>query len=491
MSEQPHSEREIRLAKLEEIREKGINPYPPRVKHQMDIARLREKFDQLSENGEKVSVCGRLMAKRLHGKSSFAHIQDGTAKIQIYARYDILGDENYKFFKKYIDVGDFVEVSGSLFITKTGEKTILVNELRLIAKALRPLPEKWHGLADEDKKIRFRYLDMVMDPSVKERFERRATIIKSIRKFLDSKGFVEVETPMLQPIYGGASARPFETYLNALDMKLYLRIATELYLKRLLVGGMDKIYEIGKNFRNEGIDRMHNPEFTAIEVYQAYSDYEGMMKLTEELVKFVVKTTLKSEKVVYQGVETDISKPFDVVSFWDIIAQRTGRNFRNATREEIADYLRSEGIEFNENAPRYTLVDEVFKEKVEKTLIQPTFVIDYPVELSPLAKRKEDDQDLVERFELFWYGMEIANAFTELNDPIDQRKRFEQQMLFRAKGDLEAQVLDEDFLTALEYGMPPAGGMGMGIDRLVMVLTDSYSIRDVIIFPLVRPKKEN
>ena len=486
--EQISDERLIRLQKLEQIREAGIDPYPPEVFVDFPICELRRNFELLLGRGDTVRVAGRIMSKRVHGKSSFANIQDGTEKIQLYFRYDVLGEEKYKFFKKMVDIGDFINVSGTLFRTHTGKETINVEDYTLLAKSVRPLPEKWHGLADEDTKLRYRYLDILMNPVVKERFVKRAKMISAMRDFLDSHGFLEVETPILQPLYGGANARPFSTFHNALEMKLFLRIATELYLKRLIIGGMDKVYEIGKNFRNEGIDRMHNPEFTAIEVYQAYANYNDMMELSEQLLKHITERVVGSMEVSYQGIATDLSKPFERIRFWDAIAQRTGKDFSDATRDELAEYLKSQNIEYDNNAPKHILINELFDEMVEKTLIMPTFIIDYPIELSPLAKRKRDNKNLVERFELFWYGIEIANAFTELNDPIDQRNRFEQQMDYRAKGDPEAQVLDEDFITALEHGMPPTGGLGMGIDRMAMILTDSYSIRDIIIFPLLRPK---
>ena len=487
----PSDEYSIRLEKLERLRELGIDPYPARVQVDMPLHELRRNFSVLEGRGDAITVAGRVMSKRMHGKSSFAHIQDGSDKFQIYLKFDIVGEEQYKFYKKYIDVGDFVQVSGTLFKTHTGEETLLVEKFVLLAKALRPLPEKWHGLADEDKKLRQRYLDMLMNPQVAERFIKRAKLLRSMRDFLDRHGFVEVETPILQPIYGGANARPFSTYHNALDMKLFLRIATELYLKRLIIGGMDRVYEIGKNFRNEGIDRMHNPEFTALEVYEAYTDYDGMMKLTQALLRHIVEETSGSLSVTYQGIDTNLAPDFKKIPFWQAIAERTGRDFSTAGRSELIEYLKAENIEFDENLPEYSLVDEIFKEKVEGTLIEPTFIVDYPLELSPLAKQKRENPALVERFELFWYGMEIANAFTELNDPVEQRRRFEEQMERRAKGDPEAQILDEDFLTALEHGMPPTGGMGMGIDRLAMILTDSYTIRDVIIFPQLRTKTQN
>ncbi|MCD6595223.1 lysine--tRNA ligase, partial [bacterium] len=466
----------------------GIDPYPSDVEVDFPISELRRSFELLLGRGDTVRIAGRIMSKRVHGKSAFINIQDSTDKIQLYFRYDVLGEKKYIFFKKMFDIGDFINVSGTLFRTHTGEETVNVDDYTLLAKSVRPLPEKWHGLADEDTKLRYRYLDMLMNPAVKEKFVKRAKMISAMRDFLDSHSFLEVETPILQPLYGGANARPFSTFHNALEMKLFLRIATELYLKRLIIGGLDKVYEIGKNFRNEGIDRMHNPEFTAVEVYQAYANYNNMMELTEKLLKHITEQVTGSLQCSYQSVATDLSHPFERIHFWEAIARWTGEDFSDATRDELLKYLKSQKIEFDNNAPKHTLIDEIFKEMVESNLITPTFITDYPIELSPLAKKKHDEKNTVERFELFWYGMEIANAFTELNDPIDQRQRFEQQMDYRAKGDPEAQVLDEEFITALEHGMPPAGGLGIGIDRMAMILTDSYSIRDIIIFPLLRPK---
>ena len=506
-TEQLSDERDVRLQKLEQMYESGIEPYPADVKTDFRLHELRRNFELLSGRGDSVTVAGRVMSKRMHGKSAFSHIQDGTDKFQLYFRYDTLGEESYQFFKKMVDVGDFIEVAGTLFRTKTGEETVQVERFRLISKAVLPLPEKWHGLADEDLKLRFRYLDILMNAETKERFIKRAKLLRAMRDYLDEQGYLEVETPVLQPLYGGANARPFDTHHNALDMKLYLRIATELYLKRLIIGGMDRIYEIGRNFRNEGIDRMHNPEFTCMEVYRAYADYEDMMALAQGLLRNLAETVgarhssenansnghtsrnaLPLLQVSYQGVETDLSAPFQRIHFWEAIEKATGKDLSDASRKELVEYLKSEGIEFAQNAPWHILVDEVFKEKVERTLIAPTFIIDYPTEISPLAKHKRDcdDEKLVERFELFWFGMEIANAFTELNNPVEQRRRFEAQMDNRAKGDPEAQALDEDFITALEHGMPPTAGMGMGIDRIAMILTDTYSIRDVILFPLLR-----
>jgi len=487
-TEQLSDEYEIRLKKLAQMREQNLDPYPARVMTDFPLHELRRNFELLLGRGDSVTVAGRIMSKRMHGKSSFVHIQDGTDRFQLYVRIDALGEEEYEFFKRMLDIGDFVQVSGTLFRTRTDEETVQVECIKLLTKTLRPLPEKWHGLADEDKKIRQRYLDILMNEQTKERFVKRAKLLRAMRDYLDSHGYLEVETPTLQPLYGGANARPFDTHHNALDMKLFLRIATELYLKRLIIGGIDRVYEIGKNFRNEGIDRMHNPEFTLLEVYRAYADYNDMMELCEGLMRNLAEKITGSLRVCYQDIETNLAGSFERIPFWDAVNSRAGQDLSDASRDDIAKYLVDEGIEYDKGASWAVLIDEVFKEKVERTLTQPTFIIDYPVELSPLAKRKSDDKKLVERFELFWYGMEMANAFTELNDPIDQRERFEQQMENRTKGDLEAQVLNEDFITAMEHGMPPTGGLGMGVDRIAMILTDSYSIRDIILFPLVRPK---
>lgn len=480
-------EREFRLAKVNELRQRGNEPYPARCTRGTPLFEIRRDLDRLSAENALVHSVGRVIAIRHHGKSTFAHIYDGSDKFQVYFRMDNLGQERYDVVKRLLDIGDFIELSGTLFRTHTNEATILVQDFRIVTKALRPLPEKWHGLQDEDKRLRQRYLDVILNQDVRNRFVERGKIIGEMRKFMDSLGYLEVDTPVLQPLYGGANARPFETYVHALDTKFYLRIATELYLKRLIIAGYEKVYELGKDFRNEGIDRMHNPEFTVMEMYQAYADYNDMMELAQNLLRHLALQVKGTLEVTYQGVRTSLADDFPKVSFWQAICEHTGRDFSSASREEIVAYLKSESIEFASNLEKMQLVDEIFKEKVEKKLVSPTFVVDYPVELSPLAKRKPGSQSLVERFELFWYGMEIANAFTELNDPVDQRKRFEEQMERRAKGDVEAQVLDEDFLIALEHGMPPTGGMGIGVDRLVMILTDAYSIRDVIFFPLLKP----
>lgn len=480
-------EREIRIAKIKELESKHYEPYPARCTRGIPLKKIRERFNELLTGNEIVHSVGRVMAIRHHGKSAFAHIYDGSDKFQIYFRIDTVGQEKYEIVKRLLDIGDFIEVSGTLFRTHTNEETILVQNFRIIAKALRPLPEKWHGLQDEDKRHRQRYLDVLFNPDVKNRFIERSKIIAEIRKFMDLQDYVEIETPVLQPLYGGANARPCETYLNALNMKFYLRIATELYLKRLIIAGYEKVYELGKDFRNEGIDRMHNPEFTAIEVYQAYADYNDMMLLAQNLLRHLAIHTKNTLEITYQGVKTNLADDFPRIEFWQAIAEHTGRDLSNAQKNEITSYLKSEKIDFDPNLDRIQLIDEVFKEKVEKSLVSPTFIIDYPIELSPLAKKKAKNPSIAERFELFWYGMEIANAFTELNDPLDQRKRFEEQMERRAKGDVEAQILDEDFLIALEHGMPPTGGMGIGVDRLIMILTDTHSIRDAIFFPLLKP----
>ncbi|MFP4459777.1 MAG: lysine--tRNA ligase [Candidatus Zixiibacteriota bacterium] len=487
MSKPP--ERDIRIEKLVKLREQGIDPYPTRSFADYDIAELFEKFEKFAESEEPVQIAGRMVAFRSHGGSSFAHIQDRTGKIQLYFRKNIVGADKYKLLKM-IDIGDFLNITGVLFTTRTGEQTVGVKDFTLISKSIMPLPEKWHGLQDEDLKVRYRYLDTIMDPDVKSRFETRSRIISAIRRHLDEKGFIEVETPVLQPLYGGASARPFTTHHNTMEMKLYMRIAIELYLKRLIIGGLEKVYEIGKIFRNEGIDRFHNPEFTMLELYEAYSDYHGMMELAENLLNAIAEYLDMGNKVQYNEIESTLKAPFKRIGFFESIDEYAGIDARYATDDELRSHLKSKNVDMAPDANRGQLLDEVFSEFVEPNLIDPTFVMDYPVILSPLAKRKPDDEAIVERFELFWFGMEIANAFTELNDPIDQRQRFEEQMSYRAKGDPEAQVLDEDFLEAMEHGMPPTGGIGFGIDRITMIFTDTYSLRDILLFPLTRPKLE-
>lgn len=488
--------RKVRRQKLEELRNLGVNPYPykfDRIHYSVDIL---ENIDAYLE--KTVSVAGRLMSIRGHGKVFFAHLRDAKGKIQIYVKKDFIGEEQFAVFK-LLDIGDIVGVEGEVFVTRTGETTIQVNRVQLLSKTLRPLPvvkEKVAGdervvydqVSDKELRYRQRYVDLIVNPEVRQVFIKRSRIISNMRKFLDNKGFLEVETPVLQPVYGGASARPFVTHHNALDMELYLRIADELYLKRLIVGGFDGVYEISKDFRNEGMDRFHNPEFTMMELYVAYEDYHFMMNLVEELVCFLAHELFGELKLHYQGQEIDLTPPWKRVTLFDAIREITGKDLYGKSLDELKQAARELGIDVEPFWREGKIIDEIFSEKVEPTLIQPTFVLDYPVELSPLAKRHRDDPRLVERFEPFIVGGEFGNAFSELNDPLDQRERFMKQKELLELGDEEAQMLDEDFLRALEYGMPPTTGLGIGIDRLVMLFTDQASIKDVMFFPHMRPE---
>lgn len=478
----------LRLEKLARLRENNIEPYGGRFARTHLAREVTDNFDALEE--KEVAVAGRIMARRVHGKTTFADLQDVSGRIQIYLRKNDLGDEAYGLFGE-LDIGDIIGVCGRVFRTRTGEVTVAVSRYVLLAKSLRVLPEKWHGLKDVELRYRQRYLDLIMNPEVRETFLARSRIIHTIRNFLDRKGFLEVETPMMHPVAGGAAARPFITHHNALDMNLYLRIAPELYLKRLLVGGFEKIYEINRNFRNEGISTRHNPEFTMLELYQAYADYHDMMNLTEELVSEVAREVTGAVAVTYQGETIDLSPPYRRVTMVEAVRERTGLDFAALDDGAAARAVAALGMEAGPQETWGALLNRVFEERVEETLVQPTFVFDYPLEVSPLAKKKSDDPRLTYRFELFICGREIANAFSELNDPLDQRARFLEQQKKRSRGDEEAHMMDEDFLTALEYGMPPAGGLGIGIDRLVMLLTDSPSIRDVILFPLLRPREQD
>ena len=428
------------------------------------------------------------MAKRIMGKASFCTIQDARGKIQSYVSINDLGEESYSLFKTY-DIGDIIGIKGFVFKTRTGEISIHAKEVILLSKSLRPLPEKFHGLKDTDLRYRQRSVDLIMNPEVKETFKKRSLIIKEIRNMLDEKGFMEVETPILQTIPGGASARPFITHHNTLDIDMYLRIATELYLKRLIVGGFDKVYEIGRNFRNEGMDIKHNPEFTCIELYEAYTNLEGMMNITEELIRRCANKVCGTGKISYQGEEIDLEKPFRRITMIDSIKEVTGVDFNTVETDEEAQKIAKDlNMEIDPiKTTRGDIIVQVFEEKVEETLRQPTFLYEYPIENSPLTKKCKDNPRMTQRFELFIGGREYANAYSELNDPIDQYERFLKQVQAREAGDEEANMMDDDFVQALEYGMPPTGGMGMGIDRLVMLLTDSASIRDVLLFPTMKP----
>lgn len=476
----------VRLEKIEQLRSCGIDPFGKRFPVEQHVADITADFT--AYEGQDVTIAGRLLAKRGHGKASFGDLQDFSGKIQIYARLDDLGSEAYELYKK-LDIGDIIGVRGTVFLTRRQEITVAIKSFEILSKSLRPLPEKWHGLKDIDLRYRQRYLDLIVNPEVKDVFLKRIEIIRAIRHYLEKRGFLEVETPMMQPVAGGAAARPFITHHNALDMDLYLRIAPELYLKRLLIGGFEKVFEINRNFRNEGISTKHNPEFTMLELYQAYGDYQDMMEITEGMISTVVQQVFGTMRIPYAEREIDFTFPWTRLSMLDAVKQYTGQDFGHFDTERARQQATELGVEVAQDAVWGQILNEVFDAHVEDKLIQPTFVIGYPVEVSPLAKRNPQNPRLTDRFELFINGWEVANAFTELNDPLDQRKRFEQQMDERARGDEEAHAMDEDYLTALEYGMPPAGGLGIGIDRLVMILTNSPSIRDVILFPTMRPRE--
>jgi lysyl-tRNA synthetase class 2 len=478
----------IKRTKLSDLQEKGKDPFKITkyevTNHGSDILDNFEQFE-----GKEVSIAGRLMTKRVMGKASFCHIQDRNGQIQSYVRKDAIGEEEYAEFKHY-DIGDIIGIKGEVFKTKKGEVSVKAHEVVLLSKSLQILPEKYHGLKDTDIRYRQRYLDLIVNPEVKDTFFKRSEIIKEIRKYLDSIGYLEVETPVLHTIPGGASARPFITHHNALDMAMYMRIALELHLKRLIVGGFEKVYEIGRVFRNEGLSVRHNPEFTLLELYEAFTDYNGMMDLTEDLIKTVANNVLGTTLITYDGVEIDLGKPFERLSMVEAVKKYADIDFNNIKDADEAKALAKEkGIEFEKHHLKGDILNLFFEEYVEHHLVQPTFITDHPVEISPLAKRKPESPQYTERFELFITKREFANAFSELNDPIDQRGRFEHQEALRAAGDEEANMIDEDFITALEYGMPPTGGLGIGIDRLVMLLTDSYSIRDVLLFPTMKSKE--
>jgi len=481
-----------RLKKLEDLSRDGIDPYPSTfpVTHQAGdlTSRYASADDATLAAAEAVTLAGRVLSLRGHGKASFAHIKDRTGKIQIYVREDAVGESAYGLFRR-IDVGDFLGVRGHLFRTKTGELTIHVHSLALLAKALRPLPDKWHGLSDVEVRYRQRYVDLIANPAVAEVFRRRARIIAEIRRFFDQRGFLEVETPMMHPIPGGAAARPFVTHHNALDLSLYLRIAPELHLKRCVVGGLERVYEINRNFRNEGLSTQHNPEFTMLEFYQAYADYRDLMVLTEELLPQIARTVCGRDTVTYQGREISFAPPWPRFSLEEGLVKLGGLTEEEVRSERgLRAAAEASGIAVKPVWGWAKLLVELFEARVERQLVQPTFVTDFPAELTPLAKARTDDPRYAQRFELYAAGLEVANAYTELNDPREQRRRLEAQARARAAGDEEAHSMDEDFVRALEYGLPPTAGEGIGIDRLVMLLTDAPSIRDVILFPLLRPE---
>lgn len=480
-----HQLLKVRREKLAALQEKGKDPFQIMkyevTHHSTDV---KEHFEEME--GKNVSLAGRIMSKRVMGKASFCNIQDLKGNIQSYVARDSIGEESYAEFKKY-DVGDIVGIEGEVFKTKTGEISIHAAKMTLLSKSLQILPEKYHGLVNTDLRYRQRYTDLIMNEEVKDTFIKRSKIISAIRRFLDSQGFMEVETPMLVSNAGGAAARPFETHFNALDEDLKLRISLELYLKRLIVGGLERVYEIGRVFRNEGLDTRHNPEFTLMELYQAYTDYHGMMDLTEKLYRYVAQEVLGTTTITYKGTEMDLGKPFERITMVDAVRKYAGVDFNEIhTLEEARKAAKEKGVEYEERHKKGDILNLFFEQFVEEHLIQPTFLMDHPVEISPLTKKKPDNPDYVERFEFFMNGWEMANAYSELNDPIDQRERFKAQEEQFAQGDEEANHTDEDFLNALEIGMPPTGGIGYGIDRMVMLLTDSPAIRDVLLFPTMK-----
>ena len=478
---------QVRREKLDKLREEGKDPFQiTRFNRTHTTKQVIDNYDELE--GKDVTIAGRLMAKRIMGKASFCHIQDGDGKIQSYVSINDLGEESYKQFKED-DIGDIIGITGFVFKTRTGEISIHAKSVTLLTKSLKPLPEKFHGLKDTDLRYRQRYVDLIVNPEVKDTFVKRSMIIKELRNILDEKGYLEVETPILNNLITGDAARPFETHHNTLDIDMYLRIAPELNLKRLIVGGFDKVYEVCRNFRNEGMDVKHNPEFTNVELYAAYEDYNDMMDISEEIITRLCMKVNGTLKINYQGLDIDLSTPWKRITMIDAIKEATGIDFNEVKTDEEARKLADEkGVELEEGkTTKGHIINEFFETFVEETLIEPTFIMDYPVEVSPLTKRKKENPSLTERFELFIGGREYGNAYSELNDPIDQYERLKKQAEARAKGDEEAGMMDEDFVNALEIGLPPTGGLGIGLDRLIMLLTDSASIRDVLLFPTMKP----
>ncbi len=478
--------RQERIKKLNRLKETGINPFPLKISRDFFVSGAIKDFAKLSKRKKPLFLAGRVLAIRSHGGSVFCDFNDGSGTFQAFLKKDILGVE-FSLFEATVDIGDFIEWKGNLFLTKKKEKTIQVISWRMLAKSLRPLPEKWHGLVDVEERFRKRYLDVLMNPEVKEKFFLRSRLVSAIRAFFDENGFSEVETPMLHPLAGGAAAEPFKTHQNSLDMDLYLRIAPELYLKRLLIAGMNKVYELGRNFRNEGIDATHNPEFTMLEFYAAYKDVSYARNLAESLIKKNIKKFFGKTEIEYQGQKIDFSKKFGEISFYDTVKRYAFVMDSDISREDLLLKARQFGIDIAEKDSRWKILDHIFKKICRPKIIQPTFVVDYPFESSPLAK-KFPDKNLLDRFQLIIGGLEIANGFSELNDPFEQKERFLVQEKLAAAGDKEAALSDEDFLEAMEYGMPPAAGCGLGIDRLVMLLTDTPNIKEIILFPTMRPK---
>lgn len=479
--------RQERVRKLEQLRKANVDPYPAKSWRTHAVKEALDQFDTLSQEQRRVVLNGRVRAHREHGGATFLNIEDESGTIQLLIRKDTIGDVQYQLFNETIDVGDFIEAYGFLFLTKRGERTLEIEKYRMLTKSLLPLPDKWHGLQDVEDRFRKRYLDLLFNPDVREKFKKRTAIIQAIRGFLNRSGFMEVVTPTLQPLYGGASARPFKTHMHALDIDLFLRIAPELYLKRLLVGGFEKVFEFTTNFRNEGMDRDHNPEFSALEFYAAYKDLDWAMLFTEQMFEESLREVFGGTTISYQGQEVHFKAPFIRATFNELLKQYVGIDYDFADEEDLRAKAKELGIKTDKTVTKGGLGDELFKKAIRPQLIQPTFVTDWPAELLPLAKRTENP-DYVAAFQFFAGGFELIKAFTELNDPIDQRERFGAQEENRGKGDEEAQRMDEDFVEALEYGMPPAAGWGLGLDRFIMLLTDAHSIREVILFPTMKPK---
>lgn len=478
---------QVRIDKMHKIEEHGWKPFGYRFLYTHRAADIAAQFDELSEKGTEVKMAGRIMAIRGHGKTCFMDMQDKTGRIQVYVRKDVIGEENYALIK-LMDIGDTVGITGTAFRTHMGELSIKANSVEMLSKSLRPLPEKWHGLKDVETRYRQRYVDLIVNPEVRDTFVKRSQIIRSVREVLDSHDFLEVETPILNTIAGGAAARPFISYHNALDMQVYMRIAPELYLKRLIVGGMDRVYEMGRVFRNEGIDNRHNPEFTSVEIYQAFADYRDMMDLTEEVVVKTAEKVLGTTTINYEGTTIELASPWKRMSMIEAVKEYSGKDFTNVTDLEEARAIAKElNVAVEPSFGIGKIINACFEEYVEDKLIQPTFITGHPKEISPLAKSNPENPEITDRFEAYIYGREICNGFTELNDPIDQKERFLKQVEERANGDEEANMMDEDFVNALEYGLPPTGGLGIGIDRLVMFLTNSSTIRDVLFFPTMKP----
>lgn len=478
---------QVRIDKMHKIEEHGWKPFGYRFLYTHRAADIAAQFDELSEKETEVKMAGRIMAIRGHGKTCFMDMQDKTGRIQVYVRKDVIGEENYALIK-LMDIGDTVGITGTAFRTHMGELSIKANSVEMLSKSLRPLPEKWHGLKDVETRYRQRYVDLIVNPEVRDTFVKRSQIIRSVREVLDSHDFLEVETPILNTIAGGAAARPFISYHNALDMQVYMRIAPELYLKRLIVGGMDRVYEMGRVFRNEGIDNRHNPEFTSVEIYQAFADYRDMMDLTEEVVVKTAEKVLGTTTINYEGTTIELASPWTRMSMIEAVKEYSGKDFTNVTDLEEARAIAKElNVAVEPSFGIGKIINACFEEYVEDKLIQPTFITGHPKEISPLAKSNPENPEITDRFEAYIYGREICNGFTELNDPIDQKERFLKQVEERANGDEEANMMDEDFVNALEYGLPPTGGLGIGIDRLVMFLTNSSTIRDVLFFPTMKP----